>query len=175
MHQSNVNKALNKFEALVEGGLVYEAAKLIGRAYSLHGTIIDGNRIGRTLGYPTANILPVSSEVVIPAQGVYVAFAKLNGTWYKSMINIGIRPTLNLERETIEAHLFGFDKQAYNQFISLHFLARLRDEMRFSSLAELKNQLDKDSENAKILFERLALNPSPENEFVFFDTLGSIN
>jgi riboflavin kinase/FMN adenylyltransferase len=175
MIHSNIKKAVNQFESLVEEGLVFDAAKLLGRAHYLNGTIVDGNRIGRTLGYPTANILLLSSELVIPAQGVYIAFAKLDGSWYKSMVNIGIRPTLNLERETIEAHLFNFDKQVYNHSISLHFIYRLRDEMRFASLAELKNQLDQDSERANAYFDKLAINPTPENDFVLFDITNSIN
>lgn len=175
MPENNLKKARTKFESLVEEGLVFDAAKMLGRAYYICGSIIDGNKIGRSLGYPTANILPASHDVVVPAQGVYIAFAKFDGVWYKSMVNIGIRPTLNLERETIEAHLFGFDKQVYNQFIALHFIERLRDEMRFASLAELKNQLDEDSINAHNLFEKIDLNPLPENDFIFFDNGCSIN
>ena len=172
---TNVKKIGNKFESLVQEGLVFDAAKLLGRAYYLNGTIVFGNRIGRRLGYPTANILPLSGESIIPAQGVYIAFSKLDGVWYRSMVNIGIRPTLNLERETIEAHLFNFNKQVYNHSISLHFIYRLRDEMRFGSLAELKNQLDQDGERANAFFDKLAINPTPENDFVLFDISHSIN
>jgi len=175
MPEYNVKKARNKFESLVEEGLVFDAAKLLGMAYCISGIIIEGNKIGRTLGYPTANVQPKLQESVIPAQGVYVAFARFKGAWYKSMVNVGVRPTLNLERETIEAHLFDFDQQAYNQPIALHFIERLRDEKRFGSIAELKNQLDEDFSKSKELFERIGLKPSPENEMVFIDNCSSTN
>lgn len=175
MSESRIKINRSKFELLVEDGLVFEAAKFLGRAYFLSGTIVEGKRIGRTLGYPTANILPSKPNVVIPAQGVYAAYAKLRGVWYESMVNIGVRPTLNLEHETIEAHLFNFDKQIYSQFISLHFIQRLRNEMRFSSLAELKHQLDEDSQKTSKIFKELALNPLPSNDFIFFDNEGSPN
>ncbi len=175
MSDSNVKIPRSKFESLVEMGLVFEAAILHGRAYFISGTVVDGRRIGRTLGYPTANVLPAQPNVVIPAQGVYAAYARLKGAWHESMVNIGIRPTLNLDHETIEAHLFGFDKQIYNQFISLHFIQRLRDEMRFASLAELKHQLDLDGLKAAKIFKELAINPLPSNDFIFIDHEGFSN
>ncbi len=165
----------SKSEALVKKGFVFEAAKLLGRAYSILGRVVEGRKIGRTLGYPTANILPLRPNDIIPAQGVYVAYVKLSDGWHKSMVNIGIRPTLNLDFETIEAHLFDFDRIIYNQFISIHFIQRLRNELRFSSLAELKNQLDSDSQNAARVFQELSLNPLPDHDFIIFDPDGIAN
>ncbi len=130
---------------LVEQGLTQKAMELTGKAFALSGEVVEGNKIGRTLGYPTANLDPAERDV-IPAQGVYAAMVNINNEWYKSMVNIGIRPTLNLHRVTIEAHLFDFSKDIYGQPISIHFLARVRDEMRFSSLSELREQLDTDKE-----------------------------
>ena len=130
---------------LIERGDTQRAMELTGRAFALSGQVVEGNKIGRTLGYPTAN-LDLADNAVIPAQGVYAAMVTVNDEWYKSMVNIGIRPTLNLHRVTIEAHLFDFNKDIYGKRISIHFLSRVRDEMRFSSLSELREQLDTDKE-----------------------------
>ena len=131
----------------------------LGKAYVLTGKVVEGNKIGRTLGYPTANLEhPVSA--ILPGQGVYAAFVYLNGNWYQSMVNVGIRPTLNLHHVIIEAHLFNFKGDIYGETISIHFLEKIRDEMRFNSLSELKEQLNADNEHARRAIA--ALNPRLE-------------
>ncbi len=120
----------------------------LGRAYVLTGKVVEGNKIGRTLGYPTAN-LKHSETSILPGQGVYTAFVSLNGSWHQSMVNVGVRPTLNLHQVTIEAHLFDFTGNIYGETISIHFLTKIRDEMRFNSLSELKVQLNLDNEHAR--------------------------
>ena len=116
----------------------------VSRAFRLRGTVVEGNRIGRTLGYPTANLHLPDPDETVPGQGVYTAMVSLGDAWYESMVNIGIRPTLDLYHVTIEAHLFDFEGDIYGAQIEIHFLERIRDEMRFSSLSELKKQLDAD-------------------------------
>lgn len=133
---------------MIRRGDTTEAMERLGRAYSLTGRVVEGNKIGRTLGYPTAN-LEASENTVQPGMGVYTAMVHLNGMWYKSMVNVGIRPTLNLHQVTIEAHLFDFKGNIYGETISIHFLQKLRDEMRFNSLSELKLQLNADNGHAR--------------------------
>ncbi len=152
--------------SLIEDGHVEAAAKTLGYAFPLEGLVVEGNRIGRTLGYPTANLRVADRHKVLPGQGVYVALVKSGDTWYHSMANIGIRPTLDMEHVTIEAHLFDFDKDIYGEWITIAFLGRIRDEMRFNSLSQLKMQLQQDSIKAKKLLDRLAPANTTAN-FVF--------
>lgn len=115
--------------------------KLLGYFYPLSGTVVMGNKMGKKLGYPTLNIKPTDTVKLIPPMGVYSGLVQHQNKWFKAMINIGIRPTLDLNRVTIEAHLFNFSKQIYNQTVTLHFASRIRDEMRFPSLDHLKDRL----------------------------------
>jgi hypothetical protein len=127
--------------------------KQLGYLYPLTGKVVYGNKIGRTIGFPTANLRPDDSDKIIPPMGVYAGWVKHNGSWYKSMINIGIRPTLDLENVTIEAHIFDFSGNIYGQEISIHFQTRIRDEMRFPSMEVLKHQLQKDQKTALQLLD----------------------
>lgn len=124
-------------------------------AYRLRGKVVEGNKIGRTLGYPTANLQLDEPDITVPGQGVYTALVSLGDSWYESMVNIGIRPTLDLYNVTIEAHLFGFQGDIYGERIAIHFLERIRDEMRFSSLSALKKQLDTDREKTRAALARM--------------------
>lgn len=123
---------------------LFNWTKTLGFVYLLSGKVVHGNQIGRTLGFPTTNVLPDSKNKIIPPMGVYTGWVKCSKGWYQAMINIGIRPTLDLNNVTIEAHIFDFDFDLYGQEISLHFYRRIRNEMRFSSLQELKEQLQND-------------------------------
>lgn len=152
-------------EGFIEAGAVYEAGLMQGHACFLEGLVVVGNRIGRNLGYPTANLKPFPGQI-IPAQGVYVALVNIGNSWFESMVNIGIRPTLDLENVTIEAHLFDFNEDIYGEIISIHFLERIRDEMRFPSLGALKDQLEKDQEQAHQILSRLKLSPESEQKLV---------
>ncbi len=152
---------------LIESGQVEAAGNALGYAYPLEGLVVEGNRIGRTLGYPTANLRQSDHQKVKPGQGVYVAMVKSGGTWYRSMVNIGLRPTLDMEHVTIEAHLFDFDKDIYGEMITIAFLGRIRDEMRFNSLSQLKMQLHQDSIRAKQELDRLAPSSGTTGDFVF--------
>ncbi|MFP4064757.1 MAG: riboflavin kinase [Bacteroidales bacterium] len=149
----------HKLIGLIETGELTEAAHEMGFAYPLSGHVVEGNKIGRTLGYPTANLRLTDYSKVLPGQGAYAGMVLVAGNWHHSMINIGIRPTIDAENVTIEAHLFNFRNEIYGEFATIAFLARIRDEMRFSSLADLKHQLDKDRHQAANILHYLA----PEN------------
>jgi riboflavin kinase/FMN adenylyltransferase len=135
-------------KALLQGD-VATAQAMLGRAYSLKGTVVAGAQIGRQLGYPTANIVPADDDQLIPGNGVYAIRALYNGASFKGMLNIGIRPTVSETLKLhIEAHLFNFNQDIYDQELEISFVARLRDEQKFGSLDELKAQLAKDAEQA---------------------------
>ncbi|HSV89358.1 MAG TPA: riboflavin kinase [Bacteroidales bacterium] len=152
---------------LVERGLVFKAGRLQGCAVYVKGVVVEGNRIGRTMGYPTAN-LKLFAGLIVPAQGVYAAFVRLDGRWIESMVNIGIRPTLDLHNVTVEAHLFEFDEDIYGQTIEIHFIDRIRDEMRFPTLDSLKKQLHADRYKSIAILKNLDRKPTTQDRFVYF-------
>jgi riboflavin kinase/FMN adenylyltransferase len=140
-------------------GRVQEAADLLGRPYRLFGTVVSGQHLGRGLGIPTANLEP-PPERLIPANGVYAckAHTQLIQDW-SAVVNIGTRPTVADDRLTVEAHLLGFEGDLYGQELGLDFVARLRDEKAFGSLAELVDQIHNDIAQAE---QVLAGHPRPE-------------
>jgi riboflavin kinase/FMN adenylyltransferase len=135
-------------ESILRGDIL-SAGHMLGYPYYLSGTIVEGNHIGRQIGFPTANIHPMDANKLIPMNGVYAIRAELRGDVYKGMLNIGFRPTLDsaMAVKTIEAHLFGASGDFYEEEIVIHFITRVRDEMKFSGLDALKAQLQKDREH----------------------------
>lgn len=139
-----------KIRNALTAGHVNDANKMLGRRYCLTGSVVSGAQLGRTLGFPTANIKPADTEQIIPGNGVYAIQAVIASDTYNGMMNIGIRPTVSNELSLhIEAHLFNFNRDIYNQSIEIVFAERLRDEQRFPSLDALKAQLNTDAVNAK--------------------------
>lgn len=135
-------------EAILKGELD-QAEKMLGYYYYLSGTIVEGNHIGRKMGFPTANIHPNDPYKLIPMNGVYAIRAELQGKMYRGMLNIGFRPTIDSSAavKTIEAHLFDVSGDFYDQEVVIHFVHRVRDEMKFSGLDALKQQLELDKKN----------------------------
>jgi len=129
--------------ALLDGD-VKLAATMLGYAYEMSGNIVAGNKIGRNIGYPTANLKLNFSHKLVPGQGVYATMVKVKDSVYKSMTNIGYRPTIDADHLTIEAHIFDFNQDIYNQEITLIFIERIRNEKRFPSLGDLQLQLSDD-------------------------------
>lgn len=132
--------------ALAEGRME-DAVRWLGRPYTLSGDVVKGCRIGRTIGFPTANVVVERPDILIPAHGVYAAWAVMqNGERRMAMVNIGCRPTFGAELpETIEAHLLHFDGDIYCERLTLHFVARLRDERHFEDAERLRRQLTDDA------------------------------
>jgi len=143
-------------EAIQEGRL-QDAASMLGYPYYLSGRIVEGNHIGREMGYPTANIHPEEPYKLIPMNGVYAIRAELQDRWVGGMLNIGFRPTMDSASavKTVEAHLFGVEGDFYDERIVIHFIQRVRDEMKFSGLEALKKQLDKDKEHIQRLLSSM--------------------
>lgn len=135
---------------LLAAGKVEAAAQALGYRYELSGRVVEGRRVGRNLGFPTANLQPASPLKLIPAHGVYAAEAVVGERTYGAMVNIGQRPTLNNGRDTtIEANLFDFIGDLYTAPLTLRFVHRLRDEQRFDSLEALQAQLKIDEAAAR--------------------------
>jgi riboflavin kinase/FMN adenylyltransferase len=139
-------------KSILKGDLE-SAGKVLGYHYYLSGTIVEGNHIGRKMGFPTANIHPLDPNKLIPMNGVYAIRAELRGETYKGMLNIGFRPTIDsaMAVKTVEAHLFGASGDFYDEQVVIHFVKRVRDEMKFNGLDALKQQLQKDKENIQKL------------------------
>ena len=135
--------------ALLEGK-VREVVPMLGRQYSMTGTVRAGKKLGRTIGFPTANIVPNDAEQLVPANGVYAVRIKWNDTTYDAMLNIGVRPTVSDEQVvSIEAHLFNFDQDLYGEEVEVIFVEHLRNEQKFNSVETLKEQLGRDQVSAK--------------------------
>lgn len=138
-------------KALVTGH-IQEANELLGRAYSLSGTVVKGKQLGRTIGFPTANLYVHEPSKLIPMNGVYVINAVYQEQVFKGMLNIGVRPTVDGTVRTIEAHLFDFDKEIYGEDLKLELLHYLRPEQKFDGLDQLIRQILVDKEHTLAYF-----------------------
>lgn len=127
-------------KALMEGNIRL-ANSLLGYEYSISGKVVYGNRIGRTIGFPTANIDQEDEYKLISAVGVYACKVDHHGRIYKGMGNIGYRPTIDVGDLTIEVNIFDFDEEIYGDRIIIYFIERIRDEVKFENLTALRNQL----------------------------------
>ena len=130
----------------LENGDIVSGAEMLGYGYSLKGVVVAGNRLGRTIGFPTANMKLYEPLKLVPGRGVYVVEAEVLGKKYRGMTNIGLRPTVGGSFTTIETHILDFDEDIYGLPLRITFLRRLRDEVHFPSLEALKDQLEKDRE-----------------------------
>lgn len=135
-------------EALLTGDL-HVAKEFLGRPYTLSGYVKDGDRIGRSIGFPTANIEVLEDYKLIPGDGAYAVFAAVNGQEHMGMLNIGWRPTVSGQERRIEVHLFDFDENIYNKRVTIRFIELLRKEKKFDGIESLKQQLIQDEEAAK--------------------------
>ncbi len=139
-----------KIRNALEIGDVHTAKEYLGRPYNISGKVVSGDRIGRNLGFPTANIQIPETYKLIPADGAYAVRIELQGKQLNGMMNIGYRPTVSgNNKQTIEAHIFDFDQEIYNQTLTVHFVGLIRKEMKFDGVEALKGQLMKDRETAQ--------------------------
>ncbi len=139
----------------IRKGRMDRVFQLLGRHFSLYGTVVGGRRIGRTLGFPTANIL-AHPEMVVPANGVYITKTLLNCTWLNSITNVGIAPTVrDGSLFSIETHLLDHDEDIYGKAIEVCFIQKLRGEKRFESVESLKKQVHQDIQSAHAYWQVL--------------------
>jgi riboflavin kinase/FMN adenylyltransferase len=141
--------------ALNEGDLK-RANNLLGRYYSFSGTVIGGDKRGRELGYPTANIKLSSQEKLLPAIGIYAVKVLLENEYHFGLLSIGKRPTFYNEGELVtEVYIYNFNREIYGEYITIDLVERLRGEEKFNSAEELINQMNKDKENGLKIFNEL--------------------
>jgi riboflavin kinase/FMN adenylyltransferase len=141
----------SRIRELLIAGNINLARRMLGRPYGVEGVIIRGNRRGHTIGFPTANLKPRNR--VIPKFGVYATATLIDGTWRKSITNIGVRPTFEDTTEpSIETYIFDFDGDLYGDALRVRFLHRIRDERKFSGIDELKGQIERDTQTARNYF-----------------------
>jgi riboflavin kinase/FMN adenylyltransferase len=135
---------------LISGGDVTEAAGLLGRPYMLRGEVVVGDRRGRSIGFPTANVVP-DSNAVIPARGVYAGFVRTGSKEWAACTNVGVAPTFGRTESRVEAHLLDFEGDLYGRVVDVRFVERIREERRFSGVDELIGQIRRDVKEARII------------------------
>ena len=145
---SNVRKAISE-------GEIERASELMGHNFEITGKVVKGNQIGRSIGFPTANILP-ENNILLPKQGVYVASVFLpDGSTWPAMVNVGCRPTIESgNNKVVETHIIGWDGNLYDQEIVISFISRMRDEKKFDSINDLSEQLLNDKRKALLILDK---------------------
>lgn len=141
-----------KIRKALEEGEIELANSYLGYPYMLSGKVVKGNQLGRTIGFPTANIHIEENYKLVPKIGVYAVSIDVNFSTYHGMMNIGTRPTINGKEIAIEVHIFNFDQNIYDTFVSINIFKKLRDEQKFESLEKLQIQLHQDKLNALAYF-----------------------
>jgi len=151
-NEGNVTISSTKVRELLLAGDVEKAATYLGYSYPINGKVVKGNARGRTIGFPTANILVENKWKLIPADGVYAVKVKLGGKQFYGMLNMGKRPTLSDNEHRIEVHIFDFSADIYGADIKVEFIKRIREEKQFDNLELLRKQLQIDENNCKKFF-----------------------
>lgn len=149
------DRAINStiIRKMLSEGKVQEAGAMLGYNYSLSGRVVAGKQLGRTIGFPTANIQPEATKI-IPAAGVYACIVNIGAREMPAMVNIGSRPTVDNPGAplSIEAHIIGLDEDIYGREVTLEFMQRMRDEQKFPDLAALHAQLERDRSQTLVLY-----------------------
>lgn len=144
-----VGVSSSKIRAALNEGNIHTANLFLGRLYNLTGTIVKGQQLGRTIGFPTANMQVDDPVKLVPANGVYAVDVLHNGNTYGGMLNIGFRPTVAGTTQTIETYIFDFNREIYGEHLTLFFREFLRPEQKFEGLPALVAQLKRDEEQAR--------------------------
>ncbi len=137
-------------DAIIKGNFE-KVTKLLGRNYSITGVVVSGKRLGRTIGVPTANVFP-ENEKLLPPNGVYISKIKINGEIFKGVSNIGWNPTIKSAQIVVETNIFDFDKEIYDEVVTVEILHFVRGEVKFDGVDALKKQLHADIAFAKQYF-----------------------
>ena len=143
---------------LLMEGKIRRANSMLDWEYGFSGNVVGGSRLGSSIGFPTANIMVEEDYKLMPADGVYAVRAELKGLWYRGMMNMGSRPTVNDDPglKTIEVHLFDFDRNIYSEKIRINYVARIREERKFQGINSLKRQLGEDRKKILGIFDGTA-------------------
>ena len=137
------------------GNIVF-ANEALGYKYFMQGTVISGSRMGRKLGYPTANLSANDLKKLIPRNGVYAVEVELDNKLYQGMANIGVRPTIEIQvhQQTMEVNIFDFTEDIYGKSLTIFFIDRIRNEIKFASVSDLIKQLDADKKEILSRFKK---------------------
>lgn len=154
----DVNVSSTKIRESILVGNVERAAEFLGEPFSLNGEVVRGESLGRTIGFPTANIKVKNTEKLVPSNGVYAVTVSFDNRSYLGMMNVGVRPTVSGENDlSLEVNILDFDEDLYNKTLYVNFHARLRDEQRFDGVEELVEQLKKDEKTVRAFFATCVL------------------
>lgn len=134
---------------LISEGEMEEAARLMGRMYAIEGEVVVGNKLGRTIGFPTCNLI-VDETMITPPNGVYISMCTCKGNRHHAVTNVGNKPTIGSYAKNIETHIFDFDEDVYGETIRVEFIRHTRSEKKFDSIDELKAQIERDSIDARV-------------------------
>jgi len=151
--QNKVTISSTKIRKSIENGDFNKAKSFLGYHFNIEGLVIKGNAIGRTIGFPTANLDISEDYKLIPKRGVYLIFSLIENKKVFGMMNIGIKPTLNNDRETIEVNFFDWEKDLYTKLIKVYVLDFIRDEQKFTSLIKLEEQIKLDKKTCLKLID----------------------
>ena len=143
---NNISISSTKIRTALSAGEITTANAYLGHPFTLTGTVIKGHKKGRTIGFPTANISVENPDKIIPKDGVYTAQVNIANKWYLGMMNIGTNPTVNGQQQSIELHIINWSGNVYDQRLQVALLDRVRDEVKFDSMADLQLQLEKDKD-----------------------------
>ena len=153
----DVNVSSTKIRHALQEGDIARANKYLGYPFGLNGTVVEGQKLGRKIQFPTANIETSDPHKIIPGYGVYAVNVLVEGKTYEGMLNIGTRPTINnnADHRSIEVHIFDFDQDIYQKQLELKFLAKVREEQKFGSIDGLRSQLEQDKLDVRHLLKNL--------------------
>ena len=147
-----------KIRELISAGDIEGAQRMLGYPYSIKGVVVEGNRVGRSIGFPTANLQLYEPLKLVPGNGVYLVDVRTLGGSFAGMCNIGIRPTLGEGKSrTIETNIFDFEEDIYGLDMELTFISKIRNEKKFDSLDSLSSQLSSDRKVCIDIMKRMPL------------------
>jgi riboflavin kinase/FMN adenylyltransferase len=154
--QGDEKVSSTRIRNLLKEGRTEELSTLLGRAYTTSGVVIHGDKRGRTIGFPTANV-DLNEEHIIPPLGVYAVRLKIDTKWHKGVCNVGFKPTFNKEalNLSVEVHIFDFNEDIYGEEVVIEWHHHLRKEQKFTGIEELVTQIEKDKQNAINYFKKI--------------------
>lgn len=152
IQSQNITISSTKIRNAIKAGEVDLAADFLGQRFRISGIVTQGKQLGRTIGFPTANIAQIDVDKIIPKFGVYAVLVKVGGVWYNGVMNIGVKPTVaSTEELSLEVYIMNFTGDIYGQEIAVEFVQYIREEKRFDSLDALVNQIRSDEKVASTI------------------------
>jgi riboflavin kinase/FMN adenylyltransferase len=151
----DVGVSSTKIRQALDEGDIFTANEYLGRPYLLTGEVIHGDQLGRSWGFPTANISVQEKYKLVPKDGIYACRVRWNEHLLEGMMYIGVRPTINGIQRNIEVNIFDFDQEIYGETLEVHFVGQIREDMKFENIDQLKNQLALDKVDAQKILSRI--------------------